>query len=301
MNLWFLSGGKFDKELEKIEHMFPDYQMNSDYQIKVVNCEDLTFVIENNLPAKLWLNYERVDPPDAFLIMDMSNPLMFSIAKQLENLGSFPVNPVNKRLFSLKVTTYEILARAGLPVPKTIIFKNNIKKEFLIDELGLPMVVKPEDGYGGSDVKLIKTGKDLENTIKQIKDSSSVILVQKYIESSKGKDLRVQTIGYEAIFSVIRRASDSNEFRSNVKLGGSLEEVELTEEIKILSNKIAKAMGLKLLGIDFLFTENGFVVTEVNTMPGSSLPQTQKKYISSLIKYLKSELIKQETPHWRKI
>jgi len=173
-----------------------------------------------------------------------------------------------------------------------------VNRELLIEEIGLPMVLKPEDGYGGEDVSLIKTEEELDSMIENVKNSKDVLLVQEFISTSKGKDLRVQTIGYEAIFAAVRKATNPDEFRSNVGIGGVSEEVKITDELKELSYEVSKTIGLNLLGIDFLYGEDGYIVGEVNISPGFT-EKFEKKFISSFLQYLKNELSKMETPYWK--
>ncbi len=51
-------------------------------------------------------------------------------------------------------------------------------------------------------------------------------MVQKYVATSKGRDVSVLTIGYEAVFAAQRKAADPEEFPSNLHMGGTAEEYQ---------------------------------------------------------------------------
>jgi gamma-F420-2:alpha-L-glutamate ligase len=79
-------------------------------------------------------------------------------------------------------------------------------------------------------------------------------------------DIRVYVLG-DKVLGCVKRISDSG-FKSNYSLGGRVEKYELTDSIKDISLKAAKAIGLDFCGIDLLFTEDSFTVCEVNGNAG---------------------------------
>jgi ribosomal protein S6--L-glutamate ligase len=92
-------------------------------------------------------------------------------------------------------------------------------------------------------------------------------LVQEYIKESHGQDIRVLVVGGKVIASMKRKANGT-EFRSNFHLGGSVEDVVITEEQKIIACLAAKTLGLDIAGVDMLISERGALILEVNSSPG---------------------------------
>ena len=299
MKGWFLTAGKFTQDIEGLLAHLP----STGHTLEIINCEKMAYCIDDGLPARIWKDGELVTPPDFFYIVDTDgeNGAVFRFAKQLEELGSFGYNSIEAKKTALsKIATYQVLARAGLPIIKTIVFSKEMKKELLLEEIGLPMVIKPDDGFGGEGVELIRTEEELEGALERIRSSDARMLVQKYVATSKGRDVRVLTIGFEAIFGLCRQASNSEEFRSNVHLGGTFSEYPLTEEMKELCHKVAKAIGLRMAGIDLLFGEDGFVVGEVNSTPGGQEGWLSRKdVLPAFFKDLASELMKRPLPYWK--
>ena len=298
MKGWFLSAGKFTEPMERLLANMPPME----HTLEVIDCEQMSYGIEHGLPAKLWRDGEPVTPPDFFYIVDTDgeNGVVFPFARQLERLGALNYNSIEAKQAAMsKIATYQILAREGLPVVKTLVFRKNMKKAFLLAEIGLPMIIKPDDGFGGEGVELIQTEDELDAALERIKESDARMLAQKYVATSKGKDVRVLTIGFEAVFAACRQASDPNEFRSNLHMGGTATEYPLTEEMKELCHKVSKAIGLRMAGIDLLFGEDGFVVAEVNSTPGFDSWLGKKDLISVFLKDLTSQMMKMPLPHWR--
>ncbi len=298
MKGWFLTSGKFENALSRLLS-----NVNiGEHTIEVIECGDVAYEIDANLPAKIWVKGKEVTPPDFFYIADTDgeNGVVFPFARQLEKLGALNYNPIEaKKAAMSKIETYQILAKEGLPTVKTLVFRQSMEKDLILKEIGLPLIMKPDDGFGGEGVELIKTSEELDAAMERLKNSESRMLIQKYIASSKGRDVRVLTIGYEAVFAAQRKASNPDEFRSNLHMGGTAEEYPLTEEMKVLCSKVAKAIGLRMAGIDLLFGEDGFVVGEVNSSAGFDSWLGKKDLVSVFLKDLKGQMMKQPLPHWR--
>ncbi len=170
-----------------------------------------------------------------------------------------------------KMLTSIALADSGIPMPKTLpgllCFSpsERIKPEsvaIIEGEIGYPLVVKESYGSMGKGVYLVHDRTELCQTLEKVKCKPH--LIQKYIWTSFGKDVRVIVIGGKVAGGMLR-ASESD-FRSNLGAGGSGTPYEVSPELEKLSLKVADILGLDYCGIDFLFGEDGsFVVCEVNS------------------------------------
>ncbi len=167
-----------------------------------------------------------------------------------------------------KGMTHAVLSGCGIPMPETIVaplsfFKTDMR-EFVkkaAEKLGLPMVIKESFGSFGAQVYLandIDDAIDIANTI-----SPSQMIFQKYIASSKGRDIRINVVGNEAV-AAMERISD-NDFRANVTLGGHMALYNPSEEEKKIALTAAKKLGLDFGGVDILFGEDGPLFCEVNS------------------------------------
>jgi len=72
----------------------------------------------------------------------------------------------------------------------------------------------------------------------------------------------------DKVVASMKRQGPPGEFRSNLHRGGSADKVKLTPEERSTAVRAAKAMGLKVSGVDMLRSNHGPLVMEVNSSPG---------------------------------
>lgn len=101
----------------------------------------------------------------------------------------------------------------------------------------------------------------------QAANRSANIILQEFVKKSRGRDLRVLTVGGRAIAAMERRATDGS-FKANFSRGGKVSPYEINEELQWLSMEISRILQLDVAGIDFLFDEKGLKICEVNSAPG---------------------------------
>jgi gamma-F420-2:alpha-L-glutamate ligase len=135
--------------------------------------------------------------------------------------------------------------------------------------LGFPLVVKPLSGAQGIGVFLAVSKPRFEDLMQLIESTNSKanIILQEFVSLSRGRDLRVFTIGGHAI-ACMERKSKRGSFKANYSQGSSVERIELTTEIEKLAFEVANILGLDIAGIDLLFDGEKFKVCEANSSPG---------------------------------
>ncbi|MHC4472255.1 MAG: ATP-grasp domain-containing protein, partial [Planctomycetota bacterium] len=93
------------------------------------------------------------------------------------------------------------------------------------------------------------------------------LLVQRFVSASSGRDLRLFVVGDEVV-AAIRRTAPSGSFRSNLHHGGRAEAYDPPAELRDHALEAARALGLRVAGIDLLESEDGPLVAEANASPG---------------------------------
>ncbi|MBL6854223.1 MAG: hypothetical protein ISS15_02990 [Alphaproteobacteria bacterium] len=91
-----------------------------------------------------------------------------------------------------KLHTLQILGRAGLPIPRTILGKFPVDVDLVERELGFPVVVKTLKGTRGAGVVLCNDRAQF-NDLANLLDGATVgadFLFQQYISASHGRDVR---------------------------------------------------------------------------------------------------------------
>ncbi|NBX84392.1 MAG: 30S ribosomal protein S6--L-glutamate ligase [Gammaproteobacteria bacterium] len=192
-----------------------------------------------------------------------------AVLRQFETMGIYTINQSIAISRSRdKFRALQLLARKGIPMPLTGFAQSPDNTEDLIHLAGgAPVVIKLLEGAQGKGVMLADSHQSAVSIINAFKKMGANILVQQYIEESKGTDIRCFVVGGKIIASMERRAKEG-EFRANVHQGGTARKVRLTAEERGLAIAAAKTMGLGVAGVDLVRSHNGPLVLEINSSPG---------------------------------
>ena len=195
------------------------------------------------------------------------------LAERLEKSGVRLFN--NKRAIMLcdnKILMYQALSENNIRIPKTYVAPKTFEglnynnRDFLdkvMKEINFPVVVKEAFGSFGEQVYLANDKESLNKIVDAIgyKD----FLIQEYIASSKGKDVRINVVGDQAVVSMLRE--NDNDFRSNISNGGHGSLYQPNKDFIDLALRATKALGLDFAGVDVMFGEDGPILCEVNSNP----------------------------------
>lgn len=169
-----------------------------------------------------------------------------------------------------KLRSLQILARAGLGIPKTA-FASSPKDrdiESIVDTIGgAPCVVKLLEGTQGIGVILAENKKAAKSVLEAFIKLKANMLVQEFIKEAGGADVRAFVVDGQIVGSMKRQGKEG-EFRSNLHRGGTATLVSLTAEERATAVKAAKKLGLGIAGVDILQSDRGPLVMEVNSSPG---------------------------------
>jgi glutathione synthase len=171
-------------------------------------------------------------------------------------------------------------------IPKTHVTKNKEYLKKTIKEGPEKMILKPLNGYGGSGVILIEKramvsiNSLLDFYIDNKDGTSNYVILQEYIEGADQGDVRILLLNGKPI-GAMRRVPGSEDHRSNVSAGGSVQKHSLTKQEKELCRKIGPKLvkdGLYFVGIDVI---NNMLV-EVNVMSPGGITYINKVYKTRL-------------------
>lgn len=192
-----------------------------------------------------------------------------AVVRQFEVMGVFTPNPSQAISRSRdKLRCLQILAREGVGLPVTGFAHATEDIDGLIEIVGgAPVVIKLLEGTQGIGVVLAETTQAAKSVIEAFRGLDANILVQEFIKEAGGADLRCFVVGTKVV-AAMKRQGKEGEFRSNLHRGGNAEKIKLTPEERSTAVRSAKAMGLKIAGVDLLRSNHGPVVMEVNSSPG---------------------------------
>lgn len=187
-----------------------------------------------------------------------------------------------------KLRSMQILARAGVGIPKTVFARQSQETDELIDLVGgAPVVIKLLEGTQGIGVVLAETKKAAKSVIEAFYGLGADILIQEYIEEAEGADIRVIVVGDRVVGAMMRKGQDG-EFRSNLHRGGKSLPVELSKKEHNVALKAAHTLGLYVAGVDLIRSKKGPLVLEVNSSPGLQgiEAQTGEDIAGTIVDYL---------------
>ncbi len=186
-----------------------------------------------------------------------------------------------------KLRAYQLLAKAGVGIPKTVFARETADFESVIEQAGgTPLIIKVARGTHGNGVVLAETKKAAQAVMQAFNVENVSFLVQEFVEESAGTDIRAFVVGNRVVASYMRQSLDGD-FRSNLHQGGEGVTVKLTEEEVKTALKAARTMGLSICGVDLMRTENGPQVLEVNSSPGFGIEKvTGRDVATKIIEYI---------------
>lgn len=274
-------------------------------KIELVYPKDIDLILDNTDCGTVYVKGEKKELPEFALAAFLNEVDYYNLAvlRQLETLGVLCITTAESLLKTGdKLITSQLLAQRGIAVAKTALLRSGCDLATIEREFGFPLVVKVLRGSKGKGVLLVKSSGELKNIVELFEAGGfkGEILIQEYISTTKGKDLRIYVFGGKAIACFMRQnASDG--FKSNISGGGYGSAYPLTAEIKNLAEEVAKVLGLNMGGIDLLFGPDGFIVGEANSLPGfQGLEAATGMNIPGLVlRDIAAQLAARPAPKWR--
>jgi len=162
-----------------------------------------------------------------------------------------------------KVRTSCILTSAGIPTPNTFITTNikhlkNFQNQFLKNDL----VCKPIFGSQGKGLEILNKN----NYHPDYEMLNNVYYLQEFIEHPDEiyVDWRLFVIENEVIASMSREGSS---WINNVASGAICKPFKPSQEMIKLAIDSSNALGMNYAGVDIMLGKDGYMVTEVNSIP----------------------------------
>ena len=232
----------------------------------------IDIIVSREGRRSLRVRNKLVDIPDVIIPRTGSGTgyFGFAILRHLERLGIPTVNPSYAiEATKDKLYAHQIFAEKSIPTPKTMLVKHPVNANLVDREIGWPAVVKIMAGSYGKGVYQVTSKSRFQDFIEfahGIKTDEAII-VQEYVDTHPGEDLRVFVVGDRVLGAMKRSASDGS-FKANITRGGVGENHPLTPEIEDLALRVARSLDLQIAGVDLLFGQDGFLVCEANSAPG---------------------------------
>lgn len=260
------------------------------HEVRIVNYAKCYVAIEKNQPVIRYKG-ESLDHFDAIIprIAQSYTKYGTAIVRQFESQGSYTTASslaINRSRDKLRA--YQVLAKAGVGIPKTVFARETANFEDVVSLAGgTPLIIKVARGTHGNGVVLAETPKAAKAVMQAFYVEGVNFLVQEFIKESAGTDIRAFVVGSRVVASIKRQSLD-DDFRSNTHQGGEGSLVKLTEEERKTAIKAAKAMGLPICGVDMMRSTKGPLVLEVNSSASLKTPEliTGRDVATKIIEYI---------------
>ena len=238
----------------------------------LVFADEIDLIVSRDDRKSIRYRNDIVALPDSILARTGSGTGYFnlSILRQFERLN-VPTLPNSASIEASKDKMYanQILAQAGLPIPKTMLTRFPCKAELVEKVVGFPCVLKVVTGSHGAGVYLCENAKQFEDLSELISslDFKNSMIVQEYVQYSEGRDLRVIVIGGRVVGAMLRQSTDGS-FKANISRGGEGTAFDVDDQMELLAIQTAKVLDLDIAGVDLLFHSDGYRICEANSSPG---------------------------------
>jgi len=179
----------------------------------------------------------------------------------------------------------------GIPMAKS--FRLTLGERYngsqIIEELGLPLFVKPSAGGSSFGVSKVKKAGELAEAINKAMDESPEVLIEEFIEGKEFSCGVLRTKKKKLVFPVTEVIPLNEFFDYEAKYKpGQADEItparisdELTLKIQSLSSRIYDLCSCRgIVRIDYILKEDTFYFLEVNTTPG----MTETSFVPQQIK-----------------
>jgi len=165
-----------------------------------------------------------------------------------------------------KFASAAAMAEAGVPVPDAVLALSNDRLNEAREQFGERAVYKTAIGTHGGGTWMVELD---ERVNARVGDRHAFL--QQYLDhdGERHHDLRVYVIG-ERIVAAMNRYAPDGEWRTNVALGGDVEDMtdQLSAEVRRMALDAVEAIGLDYAGVDIVQGSDGYYVLEVNPTAG---------------------------------
>ncbi len=288
MKIAILSNGSGNYSTKRLK----EEAIKRGHDVSIIKYRDCYASIEKNNPT---ISYKGKDLGgfDAVIPRIAANMTRYgtAIVRQMEMQGIYSASSSIAITRSRdKLRSLQLLAKAGVGIPKTVFSRNSTDIDDLIEKVGgMPVIIKLASGTHGNGVVLAETKKAAKSVLQAFylsNEDGTNVLLQEFIKESAGTDIRAFVVGSRVVASMKRQSLD-DDFRSNLHKGGEGTPIKLTEEERKMAIKAAKAMGLNIAGVDMMRSGRGPLILEVNASPGFGIEKvTNRDVAGAIIEYV---------------
>ncbi|MDY3069782.1 MAG: D-alanine--D-alanine ligase [Parabacteroides sp.] len=180
------------------------------------------------------------------------------------------------------------LSAFGVKIARSIRLMNGqtVEADEAVNQLGLPIFVKPNDGGSSFGVTKVKEKEALQAAVDKAFAEGREVVLESFIKGTEVTCGCYKIKGKEVVFPISEVVTSNEFFDYDAKYNGQVEEItparlseDLTLKIQRETSRIYDILGAKgLIRVDYIIPEDGEpMLLEINTTPGmtatSFIPQ----------------------------
>ena len=259
--IWILQKEIFEGFIYQSSIEIKKYLSDKGVNVEIYDYRAFKFDIVDGVEVLYYRNEPVINLPSVVFARGNCYKLMH----YLHNHGVKIINGfMNMVHMKDKWQTYLNLKDLNIRQPLTVNFRKRIDYDEAVKVLGSPFIVKYRFGAQGNSVYLVHNNEEYENAISNFYFDD--LILQEYITTSYGKDIRIFVIG-DDMYGVIRDNS-ANDFRANLAQGGVSIKFEIPDKLRDAIKIISNAIEAEIVGLDFLFAGEDYTFCEANGNAG---------------------------------
>jgi D-alanine-D-alanine ligase len=186
-----------------------------------------------------------------------------------------------------KFVCNQYLKGFGVRIAESVLlrYKKKVDSKELIDKVGLPCFIKSNVGGSSFGTSKVKKIEDVQSAIERSFKEGPEVIVESFLKGTEVTCGCYKTSKATRVLPVTEVVSDNEFFDYDAKYKGQVKEItparipnDTRDRIQQITSMIYDIMGCKgIIRVDYIITENGITLLEVNTTPGmtatSFIPQ----------------------------
>lgn len=197
-----------------------------------------------------------------------------------------------------------VLQKYGIPTAKSVYIRkgDNINTNSIIEKLGLPCFVKPNEAGSSLGISKVNTQEDFTEAFEKAFAEDDDVLIESFLDGTEVSVGVIQYGGKTFVSGITEIVSENEFFDYEAKYEGKSQEItpariseELTQKVKEIAIKVYNSLNMSGMSRSEFIIVNGIPhFIEMNTLPGFSpasiLPQQLQHSGISIMDFVSSEL-----------
>ena len=174
----------------------------------------------------------------------------------------------------------QLLAQLGFDCAAAVMIRkhDDYDPKVIVNELGLPLFVKPCDGGSSFGVSKVRAAEELDNAVKMAMSEGTDALVESFLQGTEVTCGAYHNGDSIVVLPVTEIVTENDFFDFDAKYKGESDEItparidaDMTQKVQDLVRQICIKLDLRgLIRIDFIIQDGKPVIIEINTVPGFS-------------------------------